>query len=91
MRIEIGNHPQEQAFPSSRLAGNRDTFADLEREIYRAQMKPAQRIAFEHAEELSFRNFHRGSLFKSSAGECLLLAPIGAAGHRRLSCPLLGW
>jgi hypothetical protein len=55
MRIEIGNHPQEHAFSGSGLASNRDTFAGPKREIDRPQMKPTQCMAFEHAEELSFR------------------------------------
>jgi hypothetical protein len=56
MRIEIGNHPQEHAFSSSGLAANRNALAEPQREIDRPQMKPAQRTAFEHAKELSFRN-----------------------------------
>ena len=55
MRIEIGDHPQEHAFSGSGLAGNRDTFAGPKRKIDRPQMKPTQCMAFEHAEELSFR------------------------------------
>ena len=55
MWIEIGNHPQEHAFSGSGLAGNRNTFAGPKRKIDRAQMKPAQCMAFEHAKQLSFR------------------------------------
>lgn len=51
MRIEIGNHPQEHAFSGSGLAGNRDALARSKREIDRPKMKPAQRMAFQHAVE----------------------------------------